>query len=689
MSDDALGFFDSLSQPNSVQLAPVTAETPKTRITVTKGGPESFFDNLEQPSSPPNKEYGYGETAALHGMQGLTSGFGDELHGAMNAAPFMQGKPDYALPVPRIIGGLAHMGYEKLMNHIHGNNSHDASDAYTQARDERRKELEESGNQNPITSTVSDVVGSVATPGGSLIKGAGALARGATGAAVGAAQGALRGAGEAKELEDAPESALKSGVIGGVLGGPMGAVFGHRLPQAHQEAVIEAANKYGVQLPYYMVSDSPIMHFAGKRLEELPMVGSAVSRAGDKAREGMKALKDDIVEQATGVQNATSSEVRTMASEAAKDATEGFDKARKAVSTHNYNNVNTLMSNPNGAIIPSALQQEIADQAAKKQAYNGNFGAILQQANDAAQKQGGLTYNALKDLRTELYTKWKSMQGKSDTDYADYVGVLGAITRDMEDVLHVHGGPKAVAAWKSANVQHGVGKDISKELSEVVSKGTSDTATADKIFTSINSAKPNISGINQLRNTMRPAEWEKVQASVLSRMGSDEAGNFSPAKFITADSKMTPAGKDAMFGMANTPRREAYDAIVNLNKTIQNVDRFKNYSKTTPALLGAGTMLGLYNDIKEGHYFNTAGELGAGAVMAAILARPATARSAGTFAKAMDKYLSNPAAWAVGQIPRGLEMAARNFAISLANSTNSDKDKMVEKFVAATPLWKQ
>src|SRR5882672_12755319 len=142
---------------------------------------------------------------------------------------------------------------------------------------------------------------------------------------------------------------------------------------------------------------------------------------------------------------------------------------------------------------------------------------------------------------------------------------------------------------------------------------------------------------------MRPADWERIQGSVLGRMGANDAGDFSIQRLLSADGKMSNAGRDAMFGVAGNPRRDAYDAILNLGRAVTNVNQFRNTSRTGPYLMGAGAALGLYNDYKEGNYLNTAGELGTGAILASILARPATARSATAFSRAMERYIHNPA----------------------------------------------
>lgn len=679
MADNPLDFFNSLTAPQ-----PIPPEVK--RVPVTKDDPVNFFQEIADPAGPTGKQYGTLETAAMHANQGLTSGFGDELAGVRAASGLPEGLQ--GLPHGMLLG-LARLGYEKVGGLMGSDTGQSATEEYRKARDEQRHELEQSHLQHPVVATGADIAGSLALPGGSMLKAPSLMARGLRGAAVSGIQGGLRGAGEAPEMEDVPRSTAVGAGIGATLGAPINAILGPRGANISQQALKQVADRYGVQLPYYMVSESPIVQFYGKGMDQLPFVGGSISKAGERAKQGVQKIRDEIVEQGSGIPGATPTEARTVASQAAEATRDAFVQSAKKVDELNYNAVTGAMRNPNFRAQPMNMFTEISNQLAKLQQYGADPGGVLQKAINAAQVRGGLTYDALKNLRTDLYRSYRTMEGKGGIDYADYVGIIGSITKDMENIVNQAGGPRAVALWQRANAQHGIGKDISAEITTAMGKGTGDTSAADTIFRNLSSTRPNIGEVTTLKNTMKPVDWEKVQASTVARMGADDAGNFSLQKFISANNKMADAGRDVLFGKAGTPSRDAYDAILKLGGSIQNVERFANTSKTAPVMLGAGAALQLYNDYKEGHYLNTPIALASGATLAAILARPATARSATAFSRAMDKYLNTPAMWAAGKIPRAVEVAARNFAISLANSTGSDKNKLIGAFTAPTPLWEK
>lgn len=152
-----------------------------------------FIDEaLSSAPAPAKIKYSPFETAVLHGLQGATMTWGDEIAGFIEA-------------------GLTDKTYE-------------------QARDENRKILEKSGEQNPTTATVSSVVGGLGTmallPGGALKN---LLFNGYSGAML---SGAFAGAGSAEEIKDIPLEAAKGAAIGGAFA---------TLPKIFKRAPKEAA----------------------------------------------------------------------------------------------------------------------------------------------------------------------------------------------------------------------------------------------------------------------------------------------------------------------------------------------------------------------------------------------------------------------------------------------------------------
>lgn len=678
MADDALSFFDSLSGPQSVPVGP--NGIPRVEITGQEPKPDndavSFFDNIAQHNpQKPAKEYGYGETALRHAGQGLTMGFGDELAG-LSAAYGNKGEYPAILP-HQIAGGLARLGYDSLFG------DGETINRYKAARDAYRKTLDESQEQNPMTAFAGDVAGSMVVPGGSAVRGAGALGRAGMGALVGGIQGLSRGAGEAKELEDVPHDAAVSGAIGAGLGGPLGAAFGSRVTSKEMQEAIDLANQYGVKLPNYMVSDSPLAQYTGTHIGRLPFVGSSLRDAAETAREGVANIGRTEAERLSGLAGATGSDLAKDASLAARQSVDAFNTSAKGITDQAFMNVKNFMNNPQARGPLTDLGQEVADIALKYSNAGVKPSPIVKQAMKIAGKPG-MTYQDMQFARTQLYKKFEQMKRQGGVDYQEYSQLIGALSRDMERVIYKDGGVPALQAWQKANSLHGTRKDLAKELQTLVPKqtpATGDSAIFNKIFSAAGDKTGNIPAINRLRNTMPPDDWKRVQGAVIGRLGVDEAGDFSPAKFVTAyEKKMSASGKNALLGPVGTPTRDAADAISKLSKVINNAESYRNYSATAYTGAGLAAASALYQDPKS-----TLGELGAGAIIALALARPATANNLNKYSNALSGLITG----AAGQTPRAAEIAARNFAISLATQTGGDKDKYINHFVAPLKLWEK
>src|SRR6266516_1926250 len=156
MADDS----DLLSayNPQSVpQATPPAADTPEYKSDLLSG----FDPATGGAKEVPDTSYGVAKTAAIHGLQGATLGFGDEMRALSEA-----GGNKLGLPLPNeILHGLARLGYEKLIS-----GDHEAIDKYHQAREYYRKELEQSAQEHPYIAAGSDVAGSMLVPGGYALK---------------------------------------------------------------------------------------------------------------------------------------------------------------------------------------------------------------------------------------------------------------------------------------------------------------------------------------------------------------------------------------------------------------------------------------------------------------------------------------------------------------------------------------
>jgi hypothetical protein len=128
-----------------------------------------------------------------------------------------------------------------------------------------------------------------------------------------------------------------------------------------------------------------------------------------------------------------------------------------------------------------------------------------------------------------------------------------------------------------------------------------------------------------------------LQAAAASRLIFDEAGNFSPAKFITAYGKgMSDPAKNKVFGPTGTPVRDAMDAMYKLSGTLERAGKFANRSGTAPAGATIAAAVGLIKNP-----LTTIMDVSAGILGSHILARPVTSRQLGRLASLSEQYLND------------------------------------------------
>lgn len=162
---------------------------------------------------------------ATGAKQGVTLGFGDELAGGAAA-----------------LGALAGGVSDKMSGFDSGGMSLTdmAKEAYTGARDEERKRLDESRQADPLITGAGQIASSLLLPGlGAAGSGGGLGAAALQGAKVGAATGAASGVGEADSL--APADLVPKVLGGAAFGGVTGAAA--PLVSAAGRAVLRPARK--------------------------------------------------------------------------------------------------------------------------------------------------------------------------------------------------------------------------------------------------------------------------------------------------------------------------------------------------------------------------------------------------------------------------------------------------------------
>lgn len=159
------------------------------------------------PAGPVGEKYKPAEVAVMHGLQGATGNFLDEISGVGEAA-------GRAVGVKGLGGKFSDLGFQKpTLANLGDNFTEQFGKDYEEGRDKKRRILAEQAKEHPATSTIANVTGAVVSP---LNK----IAKGASIAKSGAAIGGITAAG-ASEADTLGGLALDTGLgiaTGGIVG---------------------------------------------------------------------------------------------------------------------------------------------------------------------------------------------------------------------------------------------------------------------------------------------------------------------------------------------------------------------------------------------------------------------------------------------------------------------------------------
>lgn len=268
--------------------------------------------------------------------------------------------------------------------------------SYAETLARNRAMIDAYDEKHRVAGMVGQVVGALALPGGGL------AAQGVKGAAkLGGLYGAAFGAGEADDLTNVGDVAGRA-VIGGVAGGVGGAALakgGQMLAEKLAPTVapkiseaLRAAQEIGVPIPRFVASDNRFVQQAGEMSRNLPFVGGAITKAGEKLigdlegavgqaadRFGASAATSVANRIGTALDDASIAETRAAqrALEARAGAlTTGADAAELAARGAGNGAFGTMTAREAGGQVAGAIRSsEQAARAAKDAAYRDASGA--------------------------------------------------------------------------------------------------------------------------------------------------------------------------------------------------------------------------------------------------------------------------------------------------------------------------
>jgi hypothetical protein len=401
------------------------------------------------------------------------------------------------------------------------------------------------------------------------------------------------------------------------------------LPQLSEgQQVANAGSRIGVALPKTMTSESTIMQSTGEALKNQPLVGSPLIRATDTAKEALGTAAK-TVEQGFG----SGSPVK-----AGADITAGITKRAKEIIPGmvgaKYDVVDSLITQ--NVLTPLSSTQKVASDILGKRSnamMSGESNAV-KLVNKALSAKDGLNYQGIKDLRTsigELLDNPNQLVS-SGISAAELKRVYGGLTDDLKAAVARSGGEKASKAFEEANMFAAKTSREKAALQKVLGLNPVDENVYAKITAMAGSkSRADLTGLMRARSAVSKETWDEVASAVVSNIGRDAEGVFSPDRFVTAYGSMSKSGKKLLFG--NKPElAQSLDDIYTVSQRMKNISQ--KYGNPSGTARNAGYVAALASTWAAP--IPTISGLVGGNLLSAILAKPQAAKAVAEYSKAYE-----------------------------------------------------
>lgn len=429
---------------------------------------------------------------------------------------------------------------------------------------------------------------------------------------------------------------------------------------------IAAAERIGVNIPRAIASDSPSMHLAGQILTKAPG-GAPMSKAVSGGIEELGGALGRAGEEAGGLADAKT---------AGQSVTTGLEKGFKPISQEYigslYDRVDKLVD-PKATAPLTNTQKTVADILAKKQAYgNESLGPAVDAVAGALKRPGGLTYAAIKDMRTSIGEMLKNKFLPPNVSQQELNGIYGSLSKDLENAAEVTGGPRGAAAWKVANSEARSRKEALETLNKIIGpKSRSDEGVMDTIHRMAQNGKgadiETLSATRKALDATAPGAWKDVASTAIGRLGKNGQGEFSPALFIRDYGNLSPEGRRILFhGVGSGEVVPFLNDIAEVSKKYVDAGKLGNPSGSAGhaggMALGAAVMTGIAHASLVEPTAALATVVGSN-VAARILGAPATAASMARWTRAYDNLVRTPGARSTA----AFNVASRNLGSTTAS----------------------
>jgi hypothetical protein len=431
-----------------------------------------------------------------------------------------------------------------------------------------------------------------------------------------------------------------------------------------------AANRLGVDLPRAVASDSAAVQQGGKVLSNIPIGGTPLRTAS-------KTAIDQIGDAATRVQQGYGTGNIANAGAAARQGITDF--ATKTLSGRvkdAYDNVDKLVTQ-NVTTPLSETAKTAADISARRANAALGPSSSVNLVQKAVGQSDGLNYQGIKDLRTsigEMLDKPNLMP--ADMSEGELKRIYGSLTTDLKSAVSRSGGDKAAAAFEQANQLAAKTAREREALNKVLGKDSSDERIFDRITSMAGSnSRGDRVALMRVKGAVGSDTWNDLASGVISKIGRDPDGNFSPDRFLTSYGKLSTDGKSALFG-GKKDLASSLDDIATISRQFKQLNQYANPSGTGQTVAGASYLSGVFLEPTT-----VIGSLVGARAMSSILSKPVSAKALAAYSKAYQRQAVAPTAAST----QTLQNTARVLAAVLGNEAG-DKSVAAQIFPAISSV---
>lgn len=470
-------------------------------------------------------------------------------------------------------------------------------------------------------------------PGGLAARGTTALGKAGLGAVEGALYGGITGLGEGITAEERLGSAATGAGFGGVLGGALGrfAAPAQKATEPVSEAV-RAAERLGVDLPLYAATDNMLLQRATKVAENMPFAGEPALAARARAIETMEEAIDRFLPR-TSVENAgetiragIQNWMNVKSKQAAKDA---------------YDEVTGLFTNPETTRQLDNTRGAIAEIMARQAQSKLGSTPAVDLLMPAVSAREGLNYTGAKNLYTrlrELRTE-NRLNGVQD---ADVERLYKALKNDVLDIAEQAGGEPARFFLQKADRQYAADMAMKEQLLKIIGAKEgriSDEQIFERLYRAAGSkSSADAKLVSRAMRVMDPEHIQSFQAGLMSRLGRDAEGNFSPDRWLGPNgiSGLSERAKRMIF-KDNPQQLRVLDDITEVSRRFKNLNKFGNPSGSGQTILGGTSIAGLFVDP-----VSVLTSIGGANLFTRAISKPATAESIANWSRRYEAFVRNP-----------------------------------------------